>query len=203
MTTYNKTTLKTFFEDGDVPAGTNYSDFIDSCVNTVETAVQSLSGPFYATEVISPTVSALNVTATGTLTAHAVSTDTMTSPAVISTTVSAVTLYANTGRIRNGVIGETPTIVSAAGTSQATGALFSTYITRGQGTTDGSETGYLLAAPSIGWTQYFMHEGAVSANLWPSSGCKINGLASNAAFGMAANTMYTIVHITASAYAVK
>lgn len=66
MTTYNKATLKTFFEQGDVPTGTNYSDFIDSYVNLVETGQQTMAGPLYTTELITPRVSSNNATFGGT-----------------------------------------------------------------------------------------------------------------------------------------
>lgn len=98
-------------------------------------------------------------------------------------------------------------IVSAAGTTQATAALISSNvgITRLQGTTDGQATGYLLPSPTgnLGTEQILIYEGAVSANLWPNSGCKINALGANAAFALVANTTYYTIYSQASAYAVK
>lgn len=195
MTTYNKTTLKTYFETNDVPAGTDYANLIDSNVNLVETAEQAMAGPLSATEFIAPKVSAASLTVSGTMSAARIN---------VTGDVSAVsgTVYASALRT-NYLFAPTPTIVSATGTTQATGALISAYITRGQGSTDGSATGFLLPSPSVGLIQYFVHEGAVSANLWPNSGCSINALAGNAAFALAANTTYTIIHKATSAYAVK
>lgn len=65
MTTYNKTTLKTFFETGDVPQGSDFANFIDSYVNLVETAEQDMAGPLYTTKLITPRVSAGSINVTG------------------------------------------------------------------------------------------------------------------------------------------
>jgi hypothetical protein len=66
VTTYNKSTLKTFFEQGDIPTGTNYADLIDSCLNLVETGNQSMAGSLTTTELITSRVSAANVIFGGT-----------------------------------------------------------------------------------------------------------------------------------------
>lgn len=67
MTTFNQSTLATFFQTGDVPTGNDYSNLIYSCVNVVETGVQTLAGAFNPTELISGRVSAGNGVFTGTL----------------------------------------------------------------------------------------------------------------------------------------
>lgn len=69
MTTYNKQTLKTFFEQGDKPQGSDYANLIDSQVNIVETFVQSMGGALATTELITPRVSAANANFTGTVSA--------------------------------------------------------------------------------------------------------------------------------------
>lgn len=61
MTTYNKSTLATFFQTNDVPTGQDYANLIDSQVNLVETSIQSMAGPLACTELITPRVSATNV----------------------------------------------------------------------------------------------------------------------------------------------
>lgn len=68
---------------------------------------------------------------------------------------------------------------------------------------DGTATGVGLQANRTGLIQYLYNETAVSANLWPCVGGQINNLASGAAFAVAAKTLYTIIHIKASGYAVK
>lgn len=64
MTTYNKATLKTFFETADVPTGTDYANLIDSYINIVETSAQAMAGALQTTKLITPLVSAFNINAT-------------------------------------------------------------------------------------------------------------------------------------------
>lgn len=238
MTTFNKSTLKLLFEQGDVPTGQNYSDLIDSQVNLVETTAQSMAGPLITTELITPLVSATNLNITGTVSAGStvfnslvVRSNTVLQGSVLvqaqSTYFGGVTFgsaisvtggltvdtVAAAGAITAGtmgVIGDVSAnavklgvgIVSAAGTAQATAALLTSTINRGKGVVDGSTTGYRPPANQPGLVQYLYNEGA-SANLWPPTGGFINGLAANAPFALATSAMVTIVHLTASAYAVK
>lgn len=220
MTTYNKATLKTFFETNDVPTGADYGNLIDSCVNVAETAVQVMSGALNPTELITARVSATNIIATGTLTvtgtfsASTFVTDTIVaSAASFSSTVSANniklttdvsadgTVYASAMRSANGFIGSTG-IVSAAGTTQAAAAILTNVINRGKGVADGTTTGFAPLANRAGLVQYLLNEGA-SANLWPPTGGIINGLAVNTPFPLVASAAVTIFHITASSYGVK
>lgn len=64
MTTYNRASLKTFFETGDVPNGGDYSNLIDSCLNLVDTSAQTIASPIIPAELISARVSAGNLTST-------------------------------------------------------------------------------------------------------------------------------------------
>lgn len=215
MTLYNKTSLKLFFETGDVPNGTNFADFIDSCVNMAETGVQQMLGAINPTEVITARISAGtgiftgNVTIDGTLSANNFSINTINTTSISAGTVnstgnitaSAASIYASAFRASDGVYLATG-IISAAGSTQATGALLSLGINIGAGVVDGQTTGFLLPANRTGLIQYLINGGA-SANLWPCVGGQINALASNAAFAMAANTQYQILHVRASGYTVK
>lgn len=200
MTTYNKTTLKTFFETGDVPSGQNFADLIDSYVNIVETGTQSMAGALQATEFIAGRVSAGNANLTGSLTV----TGTMSAANAFFNGAISVTgdVSANTGTVFASANRWSSGIVSAAGTAQGTAAALIYTVNFGAGVADGVTTGFLLPANQRGRVQYLTNGGA-SANLWPPTGGAINVLASNAAFGMAANTLYTIVHTLASGYAVK
>lgn len=94
-------------------------------------------------------------------------------------------------------------IITALGTTQAAAAPLTAVINRGQGVVDGQTTGFVLQANKAGFVQYLINETAVSANLWPPTGGKINNGAGNAVFVLAANTSYTIFHYAASAYGVK
>lgn len=212
MTTYNKQTLATFFQTNDIPDGTDFANLIDSQVNIVETSVQNMAGALGTTELIASRVSAGNVNVTGTLNvagitsantiyanniiAGSASYTNQTVTNLITTTVSATNLYSTNGLISG--VG----VVSAAGTTQGTAASLVNVINRGKGIADGTTTGFTPLTNKPGLVQYLFNEGA-SANLWPPTGGFINGLAANAVFPLAASAMVTIVHLTASAYAVK
>lgn len=209
MTTYNQTTLKTFFATGDIPTGQNFSDFIDSYINIVNTNPQSMAGSLSTTELNAPLVSAArgnfsgNMTIGGTLSAATLSIDTLAVSALAVNFINATgnilaqqgTIFASANRWSVG-------IVSAAGTAQASAAQLIYTVNEGAGVVDGQTTGFLLPSNNAGRIQYIIN-GAASANLWPPTGGQINALASNAAFALAANIPYTIIHTLASGYAVK
>jgi len=218
MTTYNKTTLKTFFETGDVPTGTDYANLIDSQINIVETTTQSMAGAINPTELITPRVSATDINITnslavgGTFSAATLVLDKVTASAVVANTVSATlghfdtsvsadVVFCSAVKATSGVyygVG----VVSAAGTTQGTAAVLTNIVNRGKGVADGVTTGFALPANRTGLVQYLFNEG-VSANLWPPTGGTINGLAVNTAFPLVASSTVTIIHLTASAMAVK
>lgn len=199
MTSYNQATLKTFFETGDVPFGSDYANLIDSFVNTVDTSNQMMAGSLTPTELITARVSATNANVTGTLSAGTFAINNLS----ITTDISAGgTVYASASRAPINYHG-TPVIISAAGTAQATGALLTSEFCRLQGASDGQTTGFTLKANQIGWVQYLSGECSVSANLWPPTGGTINALSTNIPFPIAANTSYIVMHRTASSYAVK
>lgn len=203
MTTFNKVQLATFFQQGDVPTGTDYNNLIQSQVNIAETALQSMAGPLATTEIATPLVSATAINITGTFNiAGKVSANGLN----VTTDVSAVqgSVYASAVRSTTGYFGGTIPIVSALGTTRATAAPITAYITRGQGVTDGSATGFILPVPAVSWLQYLIYENAASANLYPAGAdYQINALVSGTPFVMAGNTTYTIIHKTTSAYAVR
>lgn len=199
MTTYNKATLKTFFETNDVPGGTDYANLIDSQVNIVETAVQAMAGTLQAPELVASRVSAGNVNITGTL--QVAGTFTVDRLAVSAMTISAIT-SANDLNVAGEFI-RAPVTYAAAGTAQATATVISAGNAILTGAVDGQTTGFRLMANKAGLNQTLYNQSGVSANLWPCTGGQINALASNAAFGMTANTLYTVFHTKASGYAVK
>lgn len=228
MTTYNKTTLKTFFETNDVPSGNDYANLIDSQINIVETALQSMAGPLQSTELNAARVSAGNAAFTGTLTvtgqfsakanfkAKSITVSAMTITSNVSAnagyfnsdvsvsgnisvaTVSATNFYMQAGSISG------PATISASGTTLGAANLLTTArITLLTAATDGTATGIGLLSNKSGLQQYVYNDTAVSANLWPCTGGQINNLASGAAFGLTSKTLYTIIHTKASGYAVK
>lgn len=221
--TANKNTLTQLFQNGDVPQGADYANFIDSCVNVAETSAQTINSPIIPTELITARVSAGNVNVTGTLTvtgqtsvqnfyvggnifvSGAFSANTINTIGLVAasasftnaniTTASATTVYADKVIQPSG-------IVSAAGTTQGAAAVLTNVINRGKGVADGSTTGFTPLANNAGLVQYLLNEGP-SANLWPPTGGFINGLAVNTPFALAASAAFTIFHITASSYGVK
>lgn len=199
MTTYNQTTLKTFFETGDVPSGSDYANLIDSCLNVVNTGAQSLGGALQATELIASRVSAGNVNVTGTMTISG-------QASAGNLSLINLNIASQTSALDMNISGEfiRPVVnYIAAGTSQATATVVSAGNSFLTGAVDGQTTGYRLMANKTGLVQNIYNQNTVSANLYPCVGGQINVLASNAAFGMAASTMYTVLHVRASGYAVK
>lgn len=201
MTNYNKATLITFFEQNDVPQGTDYANLINSQINIVETALQSMAGPLQTTELATARVSAGNGNFTGTLS--------VTGATTITGKTSAKSGFVLVGQTSAGDVNIAGEFIrgvvtyAAAGTAQATGTVVSAGIAILNGASDGQTTGYRLMANKTGLMQFLYNQNTVSANLWPCTGGQINVLASNAVFGMAASTMYTVIHTKASGYAVK
>lgn len=211
MTTYNKQTLGTYFQTGDVPTGTDFQNLIDSQVNIVETSTQAMAGPLSTTELITSRISAGNIFVTGTFSASNISVSAISVTGTVSAgglnvtadvSASTGTVYASAMRSTNGVFAGVG-IVSAAGTAQATAAVLVNIVNRGQGVTDGSTTGFAIPANRTGLVQYLTVETNTSANLWPPSGGTINNTAANTVFALAGRTSYTIIHLAASAYGVK
>lgn len=186
----SKSQLVLLFEQGDTPQGSNFADLINSSVNMFETGTQAILGPINPTELITARVSATNGVFTGTMN--------------IAGITSARDLYAETitASAYAGAIKYSGAVVSALGSTQATAAPLTVTINRGAGVVDGQTTGFILQANQTNRIQYIINGGA-SANLWPCVGGQINALASNAAFAMAANIQYTIIHTAASGYSVK
>lgn len=96
MTTYDKQTLKTYFQTGDVPTGADYGNLIDSQVNVAETSAQSMLGKLIVPEVIASRVSCGNIAVTGTFSAA-----TFNVGSLVTNTVSAGSVYANTFGVIN------------------------------------------------------------------------------------------------------
>lgn len=63
MTIQSRTTLKSTFENGDRPQGSNYADTFDSFLHLTDTTAQSISSPITVTTLGATTVSAATVSA--------------------------------------------------------------------------------------------------------------------------------------------
>lgn len=102
MTQYSKITLKTFFETGDIPGGSDYANLIDSFLNQVETADQSMAGNIVVPELIASRVSAGNLNVTGTF--SAANFGNMAAGSITLTgNLSAAAIYAATGSFTGAV----------------------------------------------------------------------------------------------------
>lgn len=133
MTARTRASLQSSFENGDVPQGSDYADLIDSCVNLLDTSLQTLAGALYATEVITPKVSAANINITGNVSAangyfsgslngatasfsglvsaaNANISGTVSANSVNTTTVSAADIYGTTATINGLITGQTANI---------------------------------------------------------------------------------------------
>lgn len=198
MTILNKATLKTFFEQNDVPQGSDYGNFIDSGVNLAETGLQTMAGSLQTTEIVASRVSAGNGNFTGTLNVANLSIDSLAVSAFAAVGVSAIHFNMQEGTF------SPPVTIAASGTTLGTANLLTTArITILISATDSTATGIGLLANKTGLEQYVYNDTAVSANLWPCAGGQINNLSSGAAFGMTSKTQYTVLHTKASGYAVK
>lgn len=212
-TTYNRATLSTFFQTGDVPSGADYENMIYSQINIVDTSAQQMAGSLQATELIAPRVSAgaLNVTgifsaATLSVTNLSLSDITVSGNVSAATaniaTVSATSVYATQFFPTNPSV-IAPVTIAASGTAIGTANQLTSFNTLLTSVTDSTATGIILQANKTGLVQYIYNQTTVSANLYPCVGGQINVLASGAPFPLAGSTMYTIFHTKASGYAVK
>jgi hypothetical protein len=208
MTAYSRTQLAAFFQTGDVPTGSDYSNLIDSCLNMVDTSEQQIASKFNAPEVITSRLSAGNAAVVGTLTVGTLSQSNITTGIVSASTVitDALSVSANTSANNiwiNGDFYRSVVTIAASGSAIGGANLLTGQISRLTTVTDGTATGVILQANKTGLVQYLYNETATSANLYPCVGGQINVLASSAPFALAGSTLYTIVHTKASGYAVK
>lgn len=98
MTAQTPAYLKSRFENGDVPQGTDYEDVFDSYVNVATSAEQTMSGNLKTAGQFIGDVSASRIT-TSALTATTFTADTFITSALRVTTASASTLFADTAKI--------------------------------------------------------------------------------------------------------
>lgn len=163
MTTYNKQTLGTFFENGDVPQGSDFQNLIDSQVNIVETSTQAMGGPLSTTELVTPRVSATNINCTGTVSANNFSLSLLTATNITATAIAAASAVFTDAVTVNSILVSGK--VSAAGVnvtgdvSAATGGVYASAMHVGTGgvintpvivSAAGTSLGAAAALPSNG-----------------------------------------------------
>lgn len=146
MTISNKTTLKTYFQTNDKPNQSQFSDFIDSCLNLAEASSQTVVGSV----VVSGNLTVAGIVSAGTLSLTSLSTG----------IVSASNINA-TGTLKvDGAttLGSTVTLTGAA-TFGSTVAGFATLFNNQVGTS------YTFVSSDTGKTVTFNNAAAVSAML--------------------------------------
>lgn len=77
MTAQSRTYLKSKFEQGDTPQGTDYSDLMDSFVSLVDTTAQTLASDLTVPNLVATAVSAGSVNVVGAVNAASVSAQTI------------------------------------------------------------------------------------------------------------------------------
>jgi hypothetical protein len=176
MTLRTKTYLISRFQDGDVPAGQDFSDLIQSCITTSETSAQSLTG---------------SLGVAGTVTAASVSAPTL--GAANATLASAgVSRLGVSSRIQLSIA-----IVSGIGTAQNSAAPLATPSNRIF--TASANRAFILPGGYPGAMQIIRNVSNVSAYIYPPSGGSINGLANNTRYELPGSARMLIMHET-SAY---
>lgn len=96
MTASTRTTIKAFFETGDKPTQSNFSDFIDSCAFLAETSAQVFSGSIGVSATISANKGEFTTVSAGTATFNNFSISILSATAVNTSTVSATSISTNT-----------------------------------------------------------------------------------------------------------
>lgn len=86
MTILTKTQIKSMFENGDVPSGTDFANWIDTCITAAETSAQSMTGSLN----IAGTLNA-SVVSAGTISIGNITVDTISASGANFTRVSATT----------------------------------------------------------------------------------------------------------------
>lgn len=205
MTAQTRAVLKSVFEDGDTLQGTNFSDLIDSFISILDSGTQTISGTLSPNSLNTGTGTFNNIVVSASVSAGSAffgtaSIDTATiitsnATTLNATSVSAQSIYVS-GRNQFSVV-----IASAAGTTLGAATQLGVQrITRLQGITDGSATGFRLSTPVVGTEQVLINDTAVSANLWPAAGCSIDGGSADAVRAIPANARIIVWHTGVSAY---
>lgn len=146
MTISTKTTIKTFFETGDKPTQSQFSDFIDSCLFLAETSSQSIIGSVIVSG---------NLTVTGTVSAGSISFSNISTGIVSASTLNSTGTLKADGAT---TLGTTLTIGGAT-TFGGTVAGFSTLLNNQVGTT------YTFTSADTGKTVTFTNAASVAATL--------------------------------------
>jgi hypothetical protein len=176
MTAKNRTTLKTQFQTGDTPTGSDFDDLIDSTLNVADTTAQTINSDVNINGQL--TVSQLTVG------------DIQATVASFQYMESQQTLYL--GLLRQDAVSS----AAATGASAASALPVSAYCTR-VSTVIASANGVRLLALSNnnqGFSQFIFNDTNENLNIYPASGGSINNLSANAPYVASASTKVEIFH---------
>ena len=200
MSIQDRATLYLQFENDDVPTQSGFQNLIDSALNLAETQAQAMNGhlsvPELSTPIVSAAVARIPLINSTTINATTLSATNLSTPVSGTVTIASPIVF-------SGPVRYTQATISAAGTTQLTAAACSANFNIVAGVTDGAATGVFLPYGQLGSIKYVVNNTAASANLWPEAGGSINNLGANAAFGMTANSGYTVMCVSSAKWMVK
>jgi len=218
MSILDRVTLKSVFENGDQPQGSDYANMIDSALNLAETTTQTMNGPLILAGGISAaSVNTGNLTATGIVSAASVW-----AAVVDVTTVSAQTVtfsiwgVPGSGASVNGnvtftagYLGQTvDTSVACISTVQASARLLTASFNVLKTSVTAANDSVRLPGMFPGATIMVVNDTTQSAKVFPPTGGQINALGANAALDLGPNSgaiRQAIIHCITStqAYAIR
>lgn len=223
MTIQNRTTLKSFFNTGDIPTESQYADVMDSFVNLSETGSQILQSPLRAPSIgavavvsaaafegssasITGTVSA-NTFAGNTFTGTTINGTTINSTTINATTVSTATVRAVTVSVTSlypaTVINTLTDNITAIGTTAASAASLGGTTLVVVKTASGSENSVIYNSLPLGRQLIIINDTNSSVQVFPPNATAFNSLSPSASYEMPASTMAMIISITSTQAYIK
>lgn len=219
MSALDRVTLKSGFENGDQPQGSDYENLIDSFLCLAETTTQTLNGPVvFAGGISAASLSTGDITMTGSLSAAQVwaPIGNFTSLSAQSLTIASVVIPASGGTIGGGNVsftsgylgGTVDTSVACISTAQASARLLAAAVNVIKSSTTAANDSVRLPGLFPGVTFVVVNDTTQSARVYPPSGGQINALGTNAALDLGPSTgaicraMITCITST-QAYAIR
>lgn len=172
MTIQTKTQIISNFQNGDVPTGTDFANWIESCVTQAEGSAQ-----------------AIPILAAGTIAASAMGVQSLFVSSAATTPKLGVT-----GRMQVGLCSR----VSGTGSAQvgATGLSALSAIL----TPTSASKAYVLAGGYVGGQQWLRNANPVSAKIYPPSGGAINGAGTNVAYDLPGSARMMVMAESSAAF---
>lgn len=192
MSELSRVSLKSLFENNDIPDGTDYSDLIDSFVNLVDSSTQTMASKLSLPNIsVTSTVSAATLSLSGAATISGALTVsgqfTSSAASFVDSTHTGVAQYS----IGTGYVANALTAVSASTMGVEQISVITTAATSASGTR--------LISPRAGLIQKIVYSGDVTACLvFPASGASLNGGSSS--YRILKNSAIDVIHTSSTAY---